>query len=347
MFVSLNDQKINYAGRIDWKEKEQPIFIFPATSMEFNFYGRSAKLKIKNHGIDWINYAGAVVDGIEKKWELPREGEIILDLVDEPKERKHKILFFKRMDACHEMQLCSLELSEGSKMLEPNPIPKRRIEFYGDSVTAGEVSEAIEYAGKQDPVHHGQYSNSYGSYSWMTARKLHAKIHNIAQGGIPLLNGTGWVDPPVYIGMEYMWDKLHYRERHGEAVEWDFSQYTPQLVVIAIGQNDSNPYDVMKKEPKGVKARQWKEKYKEFVLNIRKKYPRAVIILATTILEHDENWDIAIDEVCNEINDDRIRHFLYSRNGCGTPGHIRIQEAEEMSDELVAYIEQLDIPVWE
>ena len=43
----------------------------------------------------------------------------------------------------------------------------------------------------------------------------------------------------------------------------------------------------------------------------------------------------------------RIRHFLYRRNGCGTPGHIRISEAEEMAEELVDYINHLDIPVWE
>lgn len=35
--------------------------------------------------------------------------------------------------------------------------------------------------------------------------------------------------------------------------------------------------------------------------------------------------------------------FLFKRNGKGTPGHQRIPEAEEMSDELCAYIESLNI----
>ena len=33
-------------------------------------------------------------------------------------------------------------------------------------------------------------------------------------------------------------------------------------------------------------------------------------------------------------------HFLYRRNGAGTPGHIRIPEAEEMAEELAGYIEK-------
>lgn len=74
-----------------------------------------------------------------------------------------------------------------------------------------------------------------------------------------------------------------------------------------------------------------------------------MILLATTILEHHRNWDLAIDEVCQDLqkNDARLFHFFYSRNGCGTPGHVRIPEAEEMAGELVSYINQLDMPIWE
>ena len=48
----------------------------------------------------------------------------------------------------------------------------------------------------------------------------------------------------------------------------------------------------------------------------------------------------AIGEVCREIGDEKIVQFRYKRNGCGTPGHIRIGEAEEMAQELAAFIEE-------
>lgn len=41
-----------------------------------------------------------------------------------------------------------------------------------------------------------------------------------------------------------------------------------------------------------------------------------------------------------------ITHYVYGRNGCGTPGHLRIQEACEMATELTEYIEGLEIEGW-
>mgnify|MGYP001116581980 CR=1 FL=1 len=94
----------------------------------------------------------------------------------------------------------------------------------------------------------------------------------------------------------------------------------------------------MKEDPAGERAEIWKEHYKSWITALRGKYPQALIVLATTILEHDHSWDDAIGQVCRELDDKRIVHFLYRRNGCGTPGHIRIGEAEEMAQELAAFI---------
>ncbi|MDD6292074.1 MAG: electron transporter RnfD [Lachnospiraceae bacterium] len=347
MKINLKDEKLNYCGRIDWSNPKNPVFVFPATYLQFRFFGRSAVITVENHHVCWSNYVGAIVDGIQKTFELREQGETRIELLNEEQEGEHVVLFLKRQDCCHEMTLKLLELDDGAKLLDPPEVPIRRIEVYGDSVSAGEVSEALDYVGKPDPEHHGQYSNSYYSYAWITARKLGAQLHDVAQGGIPLLNGNGWVAPPYYPGMEFMWDKLHYHPQLGKAVDWDFSLYTPHVVIVAIAQNDSNPDDYMRTDPMGLRAEYWKYKYGELVKNIRKKYPKTLIILTTTLLEHDKNWDDAIEEVCNQLGDERIMHFLYKRNGCGTPGHLRIPEAEEMANELVDFINGLTVPVWD
>ena len=103
----------------------------------------------------------------------------------------------------------------------------------------------------------------------------------------------------------------------------------------------------MAKDYDGEKAAHWRAEYKAFIEKLSSIYPKAVIILATTILGHDENWDKAIDQVSHEINDSNVYHFLYSNNGCGTPGHIRIPEAEKMSDELAAFIKSLGEEIWQ
>ncbi len=339
MNIDLKDKRLDYCGRIDW-EDGLPVFIFPSTSLEFCFWGRKVVLTVENRRLYGDNYAGAVVDGVQKKWLLNPEKETKLVLVDDGQEGEHRILFFKRQDACHEMKLLGMELSEESSLLVLPDRFRKKIEVYGDSICAGEVSEAEEYAGRDDPKHQGEYSNSWYSYVWMAARRLGAKLHNISQGGIPLLNGSGYVEPD-YPGMEDIWDKLRYRPGFGPVKEWDFSQYTPDLVIVAVGQNDSYPTDFMKENPDGETARRWKKRYGEFVQKLRTRYPSAVILLMTSVMMHDKSWDDAIGEVCRDLSDDKIRQFKFRENGCRTPGHIRMSEAEEMADELVDYIKNI------
>ena len=60
MVITLKDKKLNYTGRIDWENPEKPEFIFPATSLQFCFWGSSAKLMVKNKRAGWKNYVGAI-----------------------------------------------------------------------------------------------------------------------------------------------------------------------------------------------------------------------------------------------------------------------------------------------
>lgn len=181
----------------------------------------------------------------------------------------------------------------------------------------------------------------------MTARRLNAQIHDVAQGGIALRDHTGWFYEPEAIGMETAWNKIHYNPLFGNATEWDFSKYTPQVVIVAIGQNDNHPDDYMKEDYNSERSKQWREHYKAFIEGLKKQYPEVKIVCCTTLLCHDESWDRSIGEVVKELDHPDITQCLFTRNGKGTPGHLRIPEAEEMSQELAAYIEKLNVKGWE
>lgn len=346
MKVELDSENLLYTGRIDRRNAKRPEFVFPATSLSFRFYGKSAQLRVSNRRLYWNSVIGAVVDGAQKRFDLNAEGETVITLLEEEKDSEHNVMIFKRMDSCHELILEELTLSEGSRLIPAPERLKRRIEVYGDSVSAGEVSEAVHYLGKEDPEHNGEFSNSWYSYAWITARNLHAELHDIAQGGIALMDGIGWFEEPNNIGMESVWDKVHYHPGLGEATPWDFTCYTPHVVIVAVGQNDSHPEDFMKEDYHGEKAELWRKKYKDFLDKLREKYPQAHIICCTTLLGHDKSWDDAIGEVCDKAADEKITHYVFRRNGRGTPGHLRIPEAEEMAQELTTYIESLHVEGW-
>ncbi len=348
MKVLPNHEKLIYCGRIDWEEPCAPVFVYPCTYVKMRFTGNTLRIHVKNKNLWWDNYAGCILDGVQSSLPLPLEGEAVLEVpVNDTENGEHDLLFFKRQDACHEMTLLDFELEEGAKVLDCPPEPERKIEVYGDSVSAGEVSEAIDYVGKEDPEHHGQFSNGWYSYAWMTARKLHAQIHDTAQGGIALMDHTGYFCEPEADGMETAWNRLHYNPLLGDTTPWDFSGYTPQVVIVAIGQNDGHPEDYMKEDEHSEKAAVWKEHYKSFLHKLRETYPKAKIVCCMTLLNHDPAWDRAIGQVVEEMGDDDITQYLFKRNGKGTPGHLRIPEAEEMADELAAYIETLDVEGWE
>lgn len=348
LFIKPSDDRLMYMGRIDTTDADAPVLVYPYTMVKTYFTGTSAKICLKNHRGCWDNYLGVIVDGVQKKLLLPHDDRsVTLTLAEKLDEGRHELIVFKRMDSCHTMTLLGFYFDKTAQLERPKPLPERKIEVYGDSVSAGEVSEAVDYVGKPDPKHQGEYSNSWYAYTAMTARKLNARLHDIAQGGIALLDDTGWFHAPDYIGIESTWDKIEYNPETGEsAVPWDFKKYTPHVVIVAIGQNDNHPDDYMAEDYDCEKAKIWRAHYEQFVRNIRGKYPKALIILATTILMHDENWDKSIDEVCRKIDDEKIVHFLYSNNGAGTPGHIRIPEAEQMADELSAFIESFGDDVW-
>lgn len=346
MKITPDDNRLSYSGRIDWSDPKAPVFIYPCTSVAFRFTGKHLKVYVENRRIYWDSYLGCIIDGRQLALSLPEEGEAALEIPLKEEIREHSVLLFKRQDACHEVKLTCVEIGEGGALLAALPKPERRIEVYGDSVSAGEVAEAKDYTGREDPAHNGEYSNGWYSYAWLTARALHAELHNIAQGGIALLDGTGWPRASGCIGMETVWDKIRYRPEFGGILRWDFKRYTPQIVIVAFGQNDSYPEDYMKEDFYGEKAKKWHGRYRQFLEGLREVYPAAHIVCCTTLMCHDRAWDDAIGQAVKEMADEKITQYLFARNGMGTPGHLRIAEAEEMAAELSAYIESLGIEGW-
>lgn len=349
MIIKPESKYLQYCGRIDFEDRNAPEFVYPCSSIRLKVSGCILRMTISNKRAYWGSYLGVIIDGEQKKIELPEtEEKITLTLAENMENVMHDVLVFKRQDSCHIFKFFGFEAEEGAKLELPDALPSRRIEVYGDSVSAGEVSEAVDYAGKEDPEHNGEYSNSYYSYAWMTARRLNAQIHDVAQGGMALLHGTGWFMEPDYIGLEETYDKIQYHPGLSAPKQWDFSCYRPHVVIVAIGQNDNHPFDYMAEDYDSEEGKKWRSHYMAFVEKLRAIYPKAYIILSTTVLNHHPSWDQAIEEVCQELRktDLRVSHFLYSQNGCRTPGHIRIAEAELMSEELAAYIDSLGDEVW-
>lgn len=376
-----NDPAIRTMGRIDDDDPERPVWVYPYTQAAFRFTGTSLTVTLINHWCYGDSHIGVIIDGAETKVRIPSGadgahgasyGPVTLVLADHLPDIVHEAVVFKRQDGQHYLELLGFGVDAGAQVMPPSAAePSRRIEVFGDSVSCGERNEAILYAGKGDPdVDLSSYSDSWRSYAAITARALGAQVHVTAQGGASLLDGIGWFNGPDYIGMEGIWDRIEYNPVLGAAKPWDFSRYSPHVVVVAIGQNDSHPHDFMADDYDGAEARHWRTRYVDFLRAIHGMYPQATLICTTTVLCHDPSWDRAIDEAVRTFNETIANgsvtsfghttvnnvppmkagaiahHFLYSRNGSATPGHPRVPEHEEMARELVEFIGSLGDDIW-
>ena len=335
-FIEADSNCFQYMGRIDFDDPKRPVLIFPASTVETVFTGTSVGMIIKNIDMQEHCYFGAVIDGVQQAITLKNSYEDELYMLAEGLEDKeHTLVLFKRMAAAYYAEFSGIVVDEGAEVRNPEHKYDYKLEVYGDSVSAGEVTEAIFYEGQCDPPHHSQYDNSHFGYPAILSRKLNAELHNIAQGGIALLDGTGYFCSDNLTGMLSCYDKLEYSP-YKPTKRWDFTKYTPDCVIIAIGQNDSAP------DPEAIKRpdyrRMWKDKYIEMLSDLMEKYPKAEFVLILTALRHDKTWDAAIDEIATEVNSPRVRHFLFTRNGDVTNGHPRATEQTEMAEELYVYL---------
>ena len=340
--VKANDPRLGYTGRIEITP-EGATFCWCGSKIYFGFKGTKVSIKGKNLNFGPESFIGAVVDGKELCFKLGGSCDFDVVLAEDLKEGEHEVTVYKRMEG-HYFTIS--EIVADGELLPPKEKPKKRIEVYGDSVSAGSVVDAIDYIAKPDPEdHNGRFDNALHAYPQLVAKMLPAEVYDTSQGGIAIFDGTGYFEMPNTRGVESCFDKLRYSSYHPTS-DWDFG-FVPHVVIMAIGQNDAYPDpDVLKNEDGYEK---WVNKYIEIINAIRSHAPKSAVVLALTVLMHDPAWDDALEDIKNRLGGEggRAYHFMYSRCGKATPGHPRYPEQIEMAEEMTAFLRTLPEEIWE
>lgn len=332
--ITADNANFNYSGRVNWQDPQAPAFGFPGRVVEFRFTGTSLKLELSEDNWGDGNYLDIYLDGnpnpktIELK---PGDSQPIIYNVAEGLENKvHQAVIVKRNDyITGEFNFHGIIID--GQLRSPNPDSPRKIEVYGDSISAGAAVE-YEATGVRDPEGDNNHlSNAYYSYASILARNYDAELSLVAQSGASLMDGFGFWHGGT--SAESFYDKLKPLK---DSPEWDFSNYHPDLVIIALGQNDSGSIRI----GKDVSAETWKKHYKQLIANLRAKHPDTYFIGMFPNMYHDRAWDNyiieAIAEYREEYDDDRVFSLIHEQV---TPGHPRISEQQQMSDTLTEFID--------
>lgn len=345
MKIAHNDEKALYMGRYDRTDDETRLY-HAGAQVRLKFRGTSFGVSFCSTVFWGSLQLGVAVDGEVSGFPLSPEnnGNDMNVTTAGLAEGEHTVIVYKRHAANQTLSLKAFETD--GEFLAPEPLPKRKIEVYGDSVCAGEVIEAFDYTAKCDPENHdSRFDNVWESFVMQTARNLNAQIHNICQGGIAVFDGTGYFHYPDTIGLESVYDKTCYFPEGGELTKWDFGRYSPDMVIIAVGQNDKHNSKTQKDDidiSDPFYRERWKTAYKKIVRELNDRYKSAKFVLTTTVLMHDAEWDRAIGEIAEELCGLGIEtyHNIFTRNGAATPGHPRLSEHNEMARELTEFIEK-------
>ena len=331
--IPADNDSYLYTGRIDFTDKKSPAISWAGTSIKANFSGTSLAIKLDDQF--GKNYFNIFIDGeTQHPYVLEaKQGEQTYVISTALKTGSHTLEIYKRTEGEEgATAFKGLLLDKDAKLLESPVRPKRRIEIYGDSISTGMGNEGAD----NGMDHLLSEKNNYWAYGAITARNLNAELHTISQSGIGVM--ISWFP----FTMPQFYDQLSAVGNND--TKWNFSQWTPDLVVINLFQNDAWLVDREKRlQPMPTDAQRI-QAYINFVRSIRAKYPEAQIICALGSMDATATpkWPgyitAAVERMRKENNDQKLDTIFFEFTGYG--GHPRIAQHKANAEKLTAYIKQ-------
>lgn len=231
-------------------------------------------------------------------------------LVSKLSEGAHTVKVLKRSEAAD--ALCSLySLKTDGRFVDPLEMPARKMEIYGDSITAGYGN-----LGNNSGTKTNENSNGLYTYSFLAAQNLNAQINTIAYSGYGLYTSrwSAGLIPSIYQCIS-----------GGDGTLWDFNSYQADVVMINLGTNDYANLGGANAAMPFFNAQSFKTAYKTFIGNLREKYPHASIVCIYGMMDNSAVMTGAISSTVTEINNDGDTNVHYlnlpQADNSGVGGH--------------------------
>jgi lysophospholipase L1-like esterase len=246
-------------GRFDRTDPARPGFGWSGSAMIARFQGTGATLRIDGSP----NQFALLVDGVLSPVLKVTSGTTQYAVASALLSGTHDVVVWKRTEGNQgSNRFLGFDVA-GGQLLAPPATPDRRIEIYGDSITAGYGLDG------QGPncTFTPDTENHYLTYGALTARALGTELHTIAWSGIGMYRNymvaTASADAMPAVYARTLPDQA--------ASVWAFDSWQPHAVVINLGTNDASNGD----DP----GTPFRTAYLDFVRTLRQKYPSTYFVL--------------------------------------------------------------------
>jgi beta-lactamase class D/lysophospholipase L1-like esterase len=325
--IPASDKCFRYEGRIDFSDLNSPVIVWQASRISIDFEGDTLTLLF--NGAKAQNFFDANIDNsttiVEANEGMPPKGTTFTGL---GKGRHHLVLSKRSEGNAGSVHFNGIKIDDGAEVWASVPVAyKLRMEFFGDSKTAGACNEDDA----NDQWDTRRTHNGLLSYAAIASEAFNADHRNISVSGMGVI--TGYVD--VNVGQ--MWNKIYPRASSPLA---DMKSWVPDVVFVNLGENDDS---FTKKQNKPFPP-DFNDQYVSLVRNIRGAYPKAHIVLLRGGMYGgmhskalDAAWKDHIDRL--ESSDKNISHYVLKYQAMNHP---RVAEDRKLADELIDWLKQQD-----
>ena len=333
LIISASNSDISYSGRIDTSGAESAGLNWSGSSIKINFEGTSIAALLQDATGD--NYYNVILDNDSLFILRPETTKQYHVLASNLSEGSHTIEIFRRTEWDRgQTDFYGFKINTNAKLLAKSAPKKRKIEFYGDSITAGYAVEDTSGSDRSDST----YTDNYATYAAITARHFDAEYQCICKSGIGIT--VSW-DPLI---MPEIYDRLVPTE---STSKWNFSLYRPDVVVVNLFQNDSwlvnlpdHPEFIKRFGDKTPDEDFLINAYQQFIVGLRTHYPTANIICSLGSMDATKPgslWPGYVEAAVANLEDTHIyTHFMPYEESTAHPS---IQQQINMADSLIQFIE--------
>lgn len=227
-------------------------------------------------------------------------------------------------------------LNNNTFLTSPAPLPSRKIEFIGNSITCGYGIEAADASAPYTE----ETANYYFTYAAKTARWLKAQAYVVARSGIGVYrnyNGPKTGDA-VNMNTEYKYTMLY-----DDSQLWDFTRFTPDVVCVNLGTNDTST--------EGADSTLLAKGFYNLYKQIRSHYPDAKIIFLSGCMMKGNALKMAKDamdftmRLALSNGDTNVYRLDFETHdgslGYGASWHPSMKQHDVMAKQLTSYLKSI------
>ncbi len=319
-----------------------------ASGVEFTMNGTQASVTLVSDNMYEQELkrprVAAYVDGERVADVMLSQEETVIDIFAEASEGEHTVSIIKLSEAAE--SVCGIKSIDVTSVGDIAPTAENdlKIEFIGDSITCGYGVD------DEDRDHHFATSteDATKAYAYKTAKALGADYSLVSYSGHGIVSGYTTKGKKVaaqQVPKMYEQFARSYGSYNGfcvSSVDWDFSEFVPDIIVINLGTNDAS-YTGNDKELRA----EYTEGYVKFLGKVRANNPDAHIICSLGVMGDDlfAALEAAVEQYTNETGDAKVSTFHFTAqspdNGYAADWHPTAKSHDIAAEELTAEIKRI------